>query len=268
MSYWRLVLLFCLMPMLVAAQAKVEAVGLRVVKSGIGEHKHELRPFNWMRGTSLAIRVSSEAGGILGIDNEQSKIIYFTDDQGLDLMHADDEPGHFMGQSGFGAFPRVSKDGRAVLFELNAPQVPSEKASALAANGQVLLQVASKFDTETVHGVKLIAGTEIKTTQLAFTVKEAGKPKWGNAAFQLTLETAGDIGLLKSVTFKTADGESVEVRESGTSRSSTNGKDLFGQVYTFKQEHDVLSVQFDIWNDKKSIAVPFDLTVGVGLGDK
>ena len=250
-----------------AAQCTVELVGLRVVEKGIGKDHNQLRPFNWTPGTTLALRIDNKRGGILGLDAELSKLNYFTDDQGFDLMTKLEKKNLFMRREGFGSFPKVSDDGRALLFELTAPNVPSEKAKTLSANGIAVVQVATKSEAETIHGVKLVAGTEIKSSKITYTISEVGKPKWGDAVLQVKIKTEDDVSLIKSFSFKNADGEIIESHQSGTSRMGWNDKYTVEQSYTFNEKCETVDIHIETWLDKKNVEVPFDVTLGVGLGE-
>lgn len=259
------VLVLCLLSCWIcAAEPSVEVVGLRVVAPGIGKDKQELRPFNWSPGTTVAVRVSHPDGGLLGCDKDASKLQLFTDDKGTDLTRAMEGVQNW-NNSSFGGFPAISKDGKALLLEINGSSLPLAGAQSLQAQGTIALSCASKFDTETVHNVSLTVNSVLKGKQLAYTITKTGKPDWGDAALQVSFKTTDDVSLVKSIVFKKPGGEPIDARQGMSSRMGFAGKYTTEVAYNFPEKIEAVDVVIETWTDKRTVMVPFDIQVDVGL---
>jgi len=241
--------------------ASVEARGLRIVGPGYGDGHQGLRAFNWSVGSSLALLVQREAGGIIAVDRKKSAVS-LRDDQGNDLMLEDGQRAH---GAGIGMTPNISEDGKAVMLEVSGPQAPAADAKRLSVTGKVVLRCASQSTVHRNEQVALAVDSTVSAGDLTYTITEVGKPDWGDDPLEVTLHIETDDTQLKSVVFKDADGAVIESREGGTMRMTAFDNVRIDRSFTLKRQVDKATIELEVWTDMQEVAVPVDLSCGVGL---
>lgn len=247
-----------------AAGAKVRVAGIRVVSEGVGKNKTELRPFNYNKGTTLALLVRLPAGGLIKFNRGASKLSAMTDDKGSDFTRKPKKTGRFSfgSRTGFEmAFNAISKDGGAALVQIGSPNLPAKGATRVSVSGTLVFQRASRKQTFKQTGVALKAGTKIQAGKIPFTITKAGKPQWGNAAASVTLRTTQAGPELAGIRFLDAAGKEIKSSRQSWSR----GGKMSSSTYTLARKVDKVTVVMDYWTDLQTITIPFNLKTGLGL---
>ena len=243
-----------------SAQPKVEVRGLRIVGDGYGEFMGGVRPFNWTKGVSLALLVTIPDGGLIAFDKDAGKVKALVDDKGTDLL-----PGKKYGKPGFGMMNSISKDGKACMVELEGGTLPAKGAKEIRASGTMVFKTGTKKQTFKQANVPLKAGTAVKAGPIPFTIKSAGKPQWGNQPLQITFKTHQKLDRVAEWKFYDAAGKEIKSSHGGTTTMSAFGKMNIDKSFNLAQKVDKVTIAITYWMDMKTVSVPFDLKVSMGL---
>ena len=207
-----------------APVATVSAEGLRIVHHGYQDHD-ELRPFHWFAGTTLALRVTMPAGGLVSLDRSESALAIFRDDVGTDLLKHDQKT-HFHSDY-FDTSASYAKDGTACLFEVLGESVPAHGATTLHVQGTLALDCSTQKKTVKQENVALVKGAAVTLGSLSLTVSKVDSDDDG---VSIDLKGHGVPTILAAIRFLDADGKEIESHQSGS--SSSNSGDAKNGIFT------------------------------------
>lgn len=242
-----------------ASKARVSACGLRIVAEPYGG-ADEMRAFNWFPGVTVVLQVAHPGGGLIGFDEDGSKLDAFTDDQGNSLVIERD----FV-NDGFSAFPRFSSDAKVALVELNAAGIPAAKARELRAKGTLVFRRATKPATVRQENVSLKKGTQFEVGPFKFKIENAGKPDWGEEPLAVELQSQQNLDAIKAVKFLDAQGQAIESNRAGRGSFGMPGSMTYSVEYNLAREVETVTMEIAYWENIETVEVPFDLKVGVGM---
>lgn len=248
------------------AEVNLEVNGVRVVGDGYKAKADagnaELRPFNWTKGTSLSLLLTTKDLSIVGLNEKESKLTVLADDQGTDFMKV---------KSRFSRNPykfgwiSVSQDGKALGTTVETEGTPAKGARQLVVKGELVVTTGSTFEKEQSGTVPVKEGTKVEVGGYKFKISEVNKPKFGDAKLSITLETNQDMDRLKGISFFDESGKELEADPSGSSSMGFGAKMTYTRTYQLKKKVDEIEVGVLKWTDLKDVKVPVDLSVGVGL---
>jgi len=253
------------LPLALGAGAKedvtVRVVGIQVAGEGYGDD-FQMQPFN-SPGVSLVVLIETKgAKQIVKLDTDNSEITSFKDNKGTDLLK---EPAGKQGKfyrSTFG-WPRVSKDGKAVLVEVTGKSRPAKGSTSVKADVKAHLLMASEKKTERAKGVALKAGTEVKAGPAPLTVDKV-QPGGGGKTTEVTLKSNEVFDHLIEVRFYKG-AELVKSRRAGTMTTTMFKKKTVHATYSVKEKLDVVDIEVEYWADLATKVVPVKVEAGLGL---
>lgn len=263
-----LVVLLAALPSLAALSAEapaiVDVVGVRVVapvREGEGD---EMRAFNWSPGTTVALVVRKASGGIIEVSADNSKLTLCKDDKGTDLLKA--PAVSKFERSGFGAFPKVSADGKALMVEAAVQAMPARGATQLQLAGEIAMQVATQ-KKDFPASVTIKDGEKIVAGALTLTIGKTGAPDWGGEDFKFAVRLKATQALSSVASIKFFDEQGKEIESKLGSRSSFGfGSQMnVEQEYLFKAPVTKAKVVVSCWTDMQMVKVPVNLKAGIGL---
>jgi hypothetical protein len=254
-------------------KVSVAALGLRIVRPA-PDGNEECRAFCWGPGTTVALILSSPDGGLVDLDTDASEVASYTDDQGKDLAKAEVKGGSGPERARFDFMNQISKDGKLCCTEIAAPGVPTRGAKSVIVAGRVALRMAKQQKDFTAGKVVLKVGAKFTVGAVPFTITSVEKPKWGGGMFAdestkpddnllaVDLRTTQDAESVARIEFFDSEGRALNAELHTT--SSLGGKAITWTYY-LKPRVDMAKIVVWRWTDMKKVAVPFRLTVGVGL---
>jgi len=247
-----------------AQETTVEARGIRVVGEGYGEgdFNQELRPFNWSKGTTVAMLIQYPKGGLIEISKDESKFTEFSDDKGTKL---DAVKSKFSRESVSFSFPTIAKDGKAAMVQAVVAGLPAKGATTLSLKGTIAAVVGSKKETVKSEAAMLKKGSTFKVGGLTLKVEEVGKPDFGDAALSVTLDVKGDLDKVASWTFLKPDGSKIETKEAGSSSMSFGASKQISMDFNLEEKVETAILQLELWLDREVVKIPVDLKVSVGM---
>ena len=230
--------------------AQVAVAGIRVVGPGYGPDDGRARPFNYDPGTTvvLAVRVTAPHG-LVSMDKNRSTL-EMADSQGKVLENPDVDWN-----------PDFSKDGTAAMVDLDAKGLPGPDSTHVTAKGTLMFMAASGIKTVKAPNVKLEKGTPVKLGSWTLTLGDIDKGSEGP-----TVMFQGTRPVIKSIrAIRGRDAKGGVVEASWSSSGTWTGEDGYQTSYRFKTEAASLTIEFDLWDGLRELAVAFDVKAGVGM---
>jgi hypothetical protein len=233
-----------------AAGPKVSVAGVRVVGIGYGEEGREAQAFNESSGVGLALVVQSAGGGgIIAFDDDQSSLEELVDSTGKNLL--DD--------ASIWPFPKLTKDGKAVIVEMKARGIPAAGATEIRAKGKIALTTATGSKAVKVPNVVLASD---KTFKLGAGTVTLGDVEASEGQTMVTFR--GPLAVfagIRDMKFLDAKGQPIEASSAGSGRMN----DVAMSSYRLSTADKVVTVEIDQWQGVKPLVVPFEVKAGLGL---
>lgn len=231
-----------------AAAPTVSVAGIRVVGQGYGEDGREAQPFNESPGVGLALVVQAKDGGIIAFDADATALGEISDSEGNSLLD----------NASIWPFPKLTKDGKAVIIEMKTQGVPAVGSTHVTAKGTITVTTASGSKAVKVPNVKLANEATFKLGTGIITIEDVSTDDTSTSlSFKGTQAVMGSIRAWK---FLDAKGVAIESSDRGYSRSNDTVYKPYGLTTTAK----VVTLELDVWQGLKPSAVPFDVKAGLG----
>jgi len=233
-----------------AALPKVSVAGVRVVGIGYGEEGREAQAFNESSGVGLAlVAQTSSGGGIIAFDEDKSSLDELTDSTGKNLLD----------EASIWPFPKLTKDGKAVIVEMKARGVPAAGATEVHAKGKLSLTTATGSKPLKVANVAL---ANDKTFKLGTGVVTLSDVEAGEGTTSVTFKGPLPVfAAIRGIKFLDAQGQPVESSSMGSGRMN----DVAMASYRLTTAAKAVTLEVDQWQGMKAIVVPFDVKAGLGL---
>ena len=232
------------------AAPKVSVAGLRVVGIGYGEGGREAQAFNESSGVGLAVVVqTSGAGGIIAFDENASSLDELTDSTGKNLLD----------EASIWPFPKLTKDGKAVIVEMKARGVPAPGATDVHARGKLSLTTATGSKAVKVPNVVLANDKTFKLGTGTVTLSEVEATEG-----QTSVTFKGPLAVfaaIRGMKFMDAQGQPIESSSAGSGRMN----DVAMASYRLTTAAKAVTVEIDQWQGMKPVVVPFNVKAGLGL---
>jgi hypothetical protein len=231
-----------------AAAPTVSVAGIRVVGQGYGEDGREAQAFNESPGVGLALVVQSTSGGIIAFDDDSSALGEMTDSEGNSLLD----------NASIWPFPKLTKDGKALIVEMKSQGVPAVGATHVNAKGTIAVTTATGSKPVKVPNVKLANEATFKLGTGVVTVEDVSADETSTSmTFKGPLSVLGSVRGWK---FLDAKGAAIESSDRGYGRSNDVAFKSISVTTTAK----TLTLELDVWQGLKQAAIPFDVKAGLG----
>ncbi|MGE0434434.1 MAG: hypothetical protein AB7K09_12780 [Planctomycetota bacterium] len=241
-------------PATAAAAATSKVVGLKVSSEPYAD-EDEMRPFNDMPGTTLAVLIQLPGGGIIDLDRDHSKMTSLVDSTGKSLAGGSHD--------GMGHWPKVSADGKAALVEFSGKGRPAAGATFIRLVGTVRLTTATTKETFKL-ATELKTGNKITLGPMTYTIGNVGKPEWGDEPLEVTFANDGDDGVVAGLRFYDADGTLIESKRGSRSRMSFGRMVKCETSWSLSRDVRNVRIELDAWTDRKERDVPIDVRGSLG----
>lgn len=232
-----------------APNPQVSVAGLRVVGPGFGPEDDRQRPFNWSEGTTVVVAVRVAAPfAMVEIDKEHSTF-EMSDSQGAALANPE-----------VGFSPDFTKDGTVALVDLDAKGLPAQGATHVAVKGSLTFKVSTGTKTVKVPAVKLEKGTAVKVG--ANTLSISGVEDGSEGPMVSFKASRSVIKGIKALRAKDAKGAPIDVHWS----QGGGWDEEYEAGYRFKMAaKGPVTLEFDLYDGLRDVAVPIDIKAGVGI---
>ena len=242
------------------AETTVTVEGMRTVSGGY-TGQEDMRAFSWTEGTTIALLVYREDGGLVEFKKDDSVLEAFTDDKGADLTKTE-KKSTWSTPAGFSAWPKISDDAKALMLEVIGPAAPKAGATTINLKGKIVVSVGKETSETENKDTALTIDSKVKAGDMELEISSVGKPSWGDAKLSINFKGKGDPSVIKEVQFFDEAGKEIESERSMT--SSWGGS--FEWQYNLMDKVGKANVKVTTWTDLKNIEVPFDIKATVGVG--
>jgi hypothetical protein len=246
----------------------IEAHGLRIGKSAPGYNDDELTFDRMPPGTSVGLLIKVPQGGLVVFDSDSSKLKTFIDDKGKDLTKPDFKKTEYGPDlSGFEPVPHISKDGKLCRATFTVPGVPTKDATKLTILGEAVMKIATQKKDFAAENVELKKDKKINAGPIPLIITRAGKPQWSSDGYEfaIVLEAKQDLDSIVDIQFFDATGKKIEANRFSTSSSGFTNDVSVTWEYQMKHKVDAAKVVITYWTDMKTVTVPLNMKIGVGL---
>ena len=230
---------------------KVAVAGIRIVGLGYGPEGDRQRPFGVDPGTTVVVAVRvAPPYSMIEIAKDQSSL-EMADSQGTALEKPEVDWN-----------PDFTKDGTVSLVDLAAAGLPAEGSSHVTAKGSLMFKVSSGVKTIKVPGVRLEKATPVKLGTSALTISEVEQVEGSEGPSVTFKGTRALVKGIKTLRAKDAKGAPIELSWS----HSGGWNEEYETGYRFKMAgRGPVTLEFDMYDGLRDVAVPFDVKVGVSV---
>jgi hypothetical protein len=223
------------------------------------------RDYCWKPGVTVSAILSPAEGKIIKFNQEESKIVSFTDDKGTDLTAAPASKDPF-NQPGISSPSSGAEGGEAsIIVDLKAAGQPAKGATTLNLSGIVSAQVAGSAKQFTIASLEMKTNTPFSLGDVPVMITNVGtnRNSWmaKDYPYSVTFSSPRNLECIASLEFSDAQGNQIE------SRKSSWGGGFMGYMveYDLKQNVDRAKLVVHCWQDLKTVEAPFSIQTGVGL---
>lgn len=242
-------------------QWNVQVVAVMVVAPDGG--KDNSRSFCWKPGTTVSASLTLPAGKIVKLNQEESKLISFTDDKGTDLMAGPQSQDPF-NKPGI-SFQSSDSGASSAIFDLKASGQPAKGATMLNISGTLNAQIAGSTKQFAVENVEIKTNVSFSLGDLPVMISEAGTNRnaWSAKEYKysVTISSLRNLDSISSLEFFDANGNKIEA----VKRSWGGGFLGYMIQYDVKQNMDHAKIVATCWQDLKTVDVPISIKTGVGF---
>jgi len=243
-------------------QTNFQVVALMVVAPAGGTDN---RNFCWKTGVTVSVLYAPTDGKIVDFDQNESKLVSFTDDKGTDLMAAPPSTDPFNKPGISGMLPQANGGASSIVFDLKASGQPAKGATSFNITGKASLEIAGGTNQITVENVAIKTNSVFSLGDLPLMISEAGTNKnvWGSKdyPYSVTFSSLRDMKNISSMEFFDAAGNKVAAEK----RSWGGGPLGYMIQYDFKQLVDRARIVATCWKDLKTIELPIAVKATAGL---
>ena len=237
-------------PRATAAGKEPEIVvgGVQIAKVVVSDNDFSAKPFHAENGTALVLWVKMPAGqGLLEIDEDASVLQSVRDDKGSNIGGK------------FGNFPEEFKDGSGGTIKIESSGFAAAGATALLAEGTVAMTVATGTRKTRVANVRLQNEAKFTFGKTTIVVADvATQDDTQTFTLKLPRQVMTEI---KELVFLDAKGQPIEGRRTGGGYMN----DAAEMAFTVKTAAKTLTLEFEAWQGLRTVKVPFNVKVGLGL---
>ena len=243
-------------------QTNFQVVALMVVAPAGGT---DSRNYCWKTGVTVSVLYAPTDGKIVDFDQNESKLVSFTDDKGTDLMAAPPSTDPFNKPGISGMLPQANGGASSIVFDLKASGQPAKGATSFNITGKASLEIAGGTNQITVENVAIKTNSVFSLGDLPLMISEAGTNKnvWGSKdyPYSVTFSSLRDMKNISSMEFFDAAGNKVAAEK----RSWGGGPLGYMIQYDFKQLVDRARIVATCWKDLKTIELPIAVKATAGL---
>ena len=149
-------------------------------------------------------------------------------------------------------------------MELRSDAVPAKGAGKITLKAKLAIKCGSGEKTHT-EKVALKAGTQIKFPPAPMKVNSVKGESWGSMKMTFTITSDKPTESIKKIVFLGADGKEIKHSQLGRGRSGFGGKMTYETSYGLAKKVDSITLKITYYTKVESVAVPVDLSLGVGL---
>ncbi len=235
---------------------RVELRGLIVLRPPADDGvKWKTPPLGDKPQTQLMLMVTVPGGRLIAPDESACRLVRLADDRRVNLLAEQTVEA------------AISEDGRGALVRVRVDRAPSPDARELIAAGELAFHYSpdGKRDTHRTGPFDLKDGAAFKLGPAGFRVRTVTPLDKGAYKMKVELICEQDPRLLGELRFLDEKNAAIPGRIIGWGSSDIEGRPVWEYTFAFTRRVERVTITADGWADLKRLAVPFNLTAGVGL---
>jgi hypothetical protein len=250
-----------------AAEVTVRPVGLRIVQASARPDTSQMRPFNHDPGVIVVLEFATRGARFIGLVDDASRIESMVDDTGKDLLA--ESPSGEPASRDFWDFTTISEDGKILLVHntlRNPPAFPAKEATEIRYTGVCTMRTAQ--GKRTLEGTfPLESDAEASAGPLEITLSKIEPDGgYGRYPYKLTFRFKGPREAIESFELVDGQGEALDQRVASIITSRFGGEAIHRRSIRLARAPDgPITLRVGLWQDLRTVEVPFDLTFGLGL---
>ncbi len=154
------------------------------------------------------------------------------------------------------------------MFEILGSNIPAKKATSLKSSGEIVIYIATQFNTIKIKNVKFSKGTIIKTPVAKIKIIKSIENKWGDLPIEVVLESNKNLSVIKDVQFVDINDQVIKSKFIGSGSHNIVG-DLssltFEKRFTLSSQPQKVNLEIGYWTDFKAKKIPYFISTSVGL---
>jgi len=243
-------------------KVQVEVIALEVNRPAPADERKLFLISSGRQRTSLKLLISLPGRNIIGTDTAACTLTTFTDEKGTDLSKtrsSGSQPGWLGSSSAY-----ISKDGHACIMWLRSDQVPARGSTKLTIKAKLGLKCGTDETTYT-EKVALKVGTQIKFPPAPMKIRTIEETRWPGRKMTIRLNHTKRLDVVRKLTFLGPNGKEIKHIRLSTEYSGTGAKRTYLTSYGLAEKVDSVTLKITYYTKVASVAVPVDVSVGVGL---
>jgi hypothetical protein len=235
----------------IAGEPEVTLAGLQAVLDDGDKDFDGFKTFNQDKGINIALIVRSPDKDIIGFDDDKAALV---------LGGVNAKPRFFA---------KIADSRKALRLEFEAGDgIKLEPDGSVKVTGTIQVTFATGKEETRSEVFAVAEGTEIRFADdkkgvPALKVKASGKPKFGDAAWEIELSTDRKPDDIAGIRFYTRDGKTVDSKRSGSSWMSFAGKGSGTIGFTFEKAPVDLIAGVENWIGLEQKTLTVDLSAGL-----
>ncbi len=237
--------------------------GLRIIGGGYKNSTDEIMPFNQFKGSAISCLLNNQAYKIISFSDVESTILEFRDNLGTNLIDVNANFGN-----GFGFMRNISKDRSAFMFEILGSNLPANKATSLHTSGEIVIYVATEFNTLIIEDVPFSEGTILKTPVANIEIIKFDENKWGDLPIEVVLESNRNLSIVKDIKFLASNGQLIKSKFSASGSHNIVGDMsslIFEKRFTLSSQPQKVNLEIEYWSDFRAKKIPYSISTSIGL---
>lgn len=215
-------------------------------------------------GTGVHFAIATPNNFLVAIDRESCKLAAFTDDKGAALAAAAAKAGEF-GESWLGPWTEIDASGHLAKISIVSSKLPTRGAKAVSIKAIVgyISGIGSKnFEQK---DVPLAKGAKITVGPVPMEIEQTSAANFDGPSLTVEFKSNKSFDAIRSLSFVGSDGKQIESSPSGSGSMGFAGNMTYTRAYSLKGSPQKATLKISCFERTEKIAIPIDVTVGVGL---
>ncbi len=166
-----------------------------------------------------------------------------------------------------GFMSNISEDGRRVVVPVSATQVPPKGTKSLKVVGKLFLKAGADEKKEKVN-FKVASGESVKLGPITTKISSVEDSNFGEPTTNITFETNQSLDVISGLKFLDGQGKELESSSAGSSSFGFGNQMTYSRGYQVQGKPRTLTVEVTYFASTRTISLPVDIEVDLGLGGK
>jgi hypothetical protein len=169
--------------------------------------------------------------------------------------------------SRIGFMANISPDGHRVTLPVNASEIPPAGTKELGVTGTIGIMVGSDSKEETVS-FKPVVDEKVKLGGIETKIASVEEQNFGEPMTVVTFESQKSLDTIQTIKFLDESGKEIQSSSGGSSSFGFGGQTTYSRSYQIAGSPKTLSAEIAFFSSNKTIKVPVDCRLDIGISKK